>query len=374
MRKIRIGNDIRIQTALTELDSFDQNMIKQLKCYFIKTEEVEYVDLNNPGYPQYYSPTEYDICSCGIPQYNWLPYNGYVFNSGMFGPIDDYRIFPTYNGFGVNSKQFKITQKEYLAPSRVLASGNKIECYFPAQDQKNIGIYKLVIVVTCYQHGWGSNNLRTYTLDKGNIIQLVDDNSGENGNINIDTTLNDVIDIIVPTDQITLRAGERLKLGERDCIGNIFYINVQKSDRTAEELSNKYNPTCVIRNVTYGIQDLAFVDNQELVSSANGSANYEMDITVNNITKTIRIRVEGDKSVTFSTPYVGQRNLSNNNMLVKYNKQYILGITAISQPFGTITVKMGNVDITAQSLTDTGTNRKTVFIPHVVDNITITEA
>ena len=99
-----------------------------------------------------------------------------------------------------------------------------------------------------------------------------------------------------------------------------------------------------------------------------------MDITVNNITKTIRIRVEGDKSVTFSTPYVGQRNLSNNNMLVKYNKQYILGITAISQPFGTITVKMGNVDITAQSLTDTGTNRKTVSIPHVVDNITITEA
>jgi len=51
MRKIRIGNDIRIQTALTELDSFDQNMIKQLKCYFIKTEELEYVDLNNLGYP-----------------------------------------------------------------------------------------------------------------------------------------------------------------------------------------------------------------------------------------------------------------------------------------------------------------------------------
>lgn len=174
MDKYTIGTDIKRVYNLSELSDFDLTSIKQLRCYVINTDEQEYVNLDNFGYPQYYSPTEYDINYTNKFRYNWLPYNQEVYNSGMFGPIDDYRIFPTYNGFGVRSKQFKIIPTEYLCPSRVLENKGQIEMYFPAQDQRRAGKYKVVIVLTIYESGWGSNNLRTVTIDKGEQFILED--------------------------------------------------------------------------------------------------------------------------------------------------------------------------------------------------------
>lgn len=174
-----MGTDIRLEFTLEELSEFDNTAIKQLRCYIIRKEDIQYVDLDSFGYPQYYSPTEYDLmytCSyCNRYRYNWLPYNQEVFNSGMFGPIDDYRYFPTYNGFGVRSKQFKIIPDKYLAASKVLEKKNTIEMYFPADDQRQFGEYIVVIVVTVYQPGWGSNNLRTYTINKGVQFEIVDE-------------------------------------------------------------------------------------------------------------------------------------------------------------------------------------------------------
>jgi hypothetical protein len=46
--------------------------------------------------------------------------------------------------------------------------------YFPAQDQIRAGKYKVVIVLTIYESGWGSNNLRTVTIDKGEQFILED--------------------------------------------------------------------------------------------------------------------------------------------------------------------------------------------------------
>lgn len=172
--KYTIGTDIKLTFTLDELSDFDNTAIKQLRCYVMNMDEEAYVNLDNFGYPQYYSPTEYDLNYTGKFSYNWLPYNQQVFNGGMFGPIDDYHFFPSYNGFGVRSKQFKIIPKEYLAPSRVTANKNEIEMYFPAQDQKTLGRYRVVIVVTLYQPGWGSNNLRTMTIDKGEQFILKD--------------------------------------------------------------------------------------------------------------------------------------------------------------------------------------------------------
>ena len=40
MKRIRIGNDIRVQTTLHELKDFDATMIKQLRCYFIPNIEL----------------------------------------------------------------------------------------------------------------------------------------------------------------------------------------------------------------------------------------------------------------------------------------------------------------------------------------------
>ncbi len=170
-----MGTDIRLQFTLDELSDYDATSIKQLRCYVIRKEDIQYIDLDNYGYPQYYSPTDYDLVYTRCHMYNWLPYNQEVYTSGMFGPIDDYRYFPAYNGFGVRSKQFKIVPDKYLAPSRVISGSKQIEMYFPATDQRNFGEHIVLIVITVYEPGWGSNNLRTFTINKGVQFEIVDE-------------------------------------------------------------------------------------------------------------------------------------------------------------------------------------------------------
>lgn len=184
MKQVVMGTDIRLQFTLDDLSEFDRTSIKQLRCYVIRKDDIQYINLDNYCYPQYYSPTDYDLMYTSCCRYNWLPYNQYVYNCGMFGPIDDYRYFPAYNGFGVNSKQFKIVPDKYLASSRVINDTNTIEMYFPAQDQKDFGKYIVLIVVTVYQPGWGSNNLRTFTINKGVQFEIVDGNDAEQDNTN----------------------------------------------------------------------------------------------------------------------------------------------------------------------------------------------
>lgn len=175
-----MGTDIRLQFTLDELSDYDATSIKQLRCYVIRKEDIQYIDLDNYGYPQYYSPTDYDLMYTRCHMYNWLPYNQEVYTSGMFGPIDDYRYFPAYNGFGVRSKQFKIVPDKYLASSRVISGSKQIEMYFPAEDQKNFGEYIVLIVITVYEPGWGSNNLRTFTINKGVQFEIVDEYNDNN--------------------------------------------------------------------------------------------------------------------------------------------------------------------------------------------------
>lgn len=179
-----MGTDIRLQFTLDELSDYDATSIKQLRCYVIRKEDIQYIDLDNYGYPQYYSPTDYDLVYTRCHMYNWLPYNQEVYTSGMFGPIDDYRYFPAYNGFGVRSKQFKIVPDKYLASSRVISGSKQIEMYFPAEDQRNFGEYIVLIVITVYQPGWGSNNLRTFTINKGVQFEIVDGEDTQQDNTN----------------------------------------------------------------------------------------------------------------------------------------------------------------------------------------------
>ena len=182
MKKIRIGNDIRVQTTLHELKDFDAIMIKQLRCYFIPNIE----EAANP-FPQTYDPAQYTVCNCGKPKYNVFPCN-----------IDAPHWFPGYNGFGVNSTPFIRFEKEYLAPSRLLAEQNKIEAYFPAVDQKLLSEYRVVIVLTLYQAGWGTDNLRTYTIDKGIVFALTSDDRDIDTDTIIDLDVPYVTSITVP--------------------------------------------------------------------------------------------------------------------------------------------------------------------------------
>ena len=74
----------------------------------------------------------------------------------------------------------------YLCDSQVLNEKNTLTCMFPAVQQKMCGTYKLVVVLTVFEQGWGRHNLRTYTIDKGDVFDLVDTETGESGAITID--------------------------------------------------------------------------------------------------------------------------------------------------------------------------------------------
>lgn len=220
MKRIRIGNDIRVQTTLHELTDFDATMIKQLRCYFIPKPD----DSVNP-FPQTYDPAQYNICNCGKPMYNVFPCN-----------IDAPHWFPGYNGFGVNSTPFMSINKEYLAPSRLLAEQNKIEAYFPAADQKLLGEYKVVIVLTLYQAGWGTDNLRTYTIDKGVVFALTSDNQDIDTDTVIDLDAAYITSITVPN-ILTFGTQQVFNIGESDYHNVVYNIQLNYSNGLSKEVT-----------------------------------------------------------------------------------------------------------------------------------------
>lgn len=48
------------------------------------------------------------------------------------------------------------------------------------------GNYKLVVCVVVFEPGWGRCDLHTYTIDYGEVLQLVDDSSAAQGDITVD--------------------------------------------------------------------------------------------------------------------------------------------------------------------------------------------
>lgn len=226
MKRIRIGNDIRVQTSLHDLNDFDITSIKQLRCYFIPQG-------NNytPSATDTYDPMQYNICNCGKPKYNVFPCN-----------IDAPHWFCGYNGFGVNSKRFIHVDNKFLAPSRLLAEQNRIEAYFPAKAQYQIGEYKFVIVLTIYQPGWCEDNLRTITLDEGVIFALTSDDR--------DTDTDTIIYLDIPYitsitvhNKLTLENELQFNIGEQDYNDTIYSVILNYSDGsnksvTSDEFSN----------------------------------------------------------------------------------------------------------------------------------------
>lgn len=190
MKKIRIGNDIRLNMTLKGVSDYDSASIKQLRCYFTKVSNQsgqEHLDYINR--PQY-AVGNYTLGTCGPNTYY-----AYPTNNGIFDPFHDdcsfhhdAHWFPGYNGFGIKSKSYcnPGLKFDYLAPSTVLEEKNRIACYFPAVEQRYLGVYKLTVVLVIYQQGWGSHNLRTYTIDYGEVFELVGDATGESGDIILD--------------------------------------------------------------------------------------------------------------------------------------------------------------------------------------------
>lgn len=281
MKRIRIGNDIRVQTSLHDLNDFDITSIKQLRCYFIPQGD-SYTVSNTDTY----DPMQYTICNCGKPKYNVFPCN-----------MDAPHWFCGYNGFGVNSKRFVHVDNNFLAPARLLAEQNRIEAYFPAKAQYQIGEYKFVIVLTIYQPGWCENNLRTITLDEGVIFALTNDDRDPNHSTTIDLDITCAESIDVP-DKLYLH--KTLNLGETDEKLTKYDVTIGYSDESTRKLTSdefsEYVRTTVVNNIgTIRVKNDGQIINDDIYSYVDANVTYSLrkDYNEDPVTKTIRVLSDG---------------------------------------------------------------------------------
>ena len=126
MRKIRIGNDIRlilnINTTSTVIEDdgtkyditvndLDMTNIKQVRCYLVNTSysdkpsKEDRKKFRRVGFPEMYGPTAYNINNAGFPSYHMEPAN--VCNYDRFLPdFHDYHMWPGFRGFGIHPERF----------------------------------------------------------------------------------------------------------------------------------------------------------------------------------------------------------------------------------------------------------------------------
>ena len=187
MKNIRIGNDIRMIASIKGLNSeFDQNSVKQIRAFLVNTADKEQRKIN----------VDVCRCNCGRRGYHFWPRH-----SCPCGPMFCQAPLPNrfcwhncwncglYNNFCHHCPKSHFIPDEpldrYLAPSRMIPE-NKVEIYFPADDQRECGIYKLIMVVSLFETGWGRSNVHTYTVDYGEVFILSTDDGAETGYISID--------------------------------------------------------------------------------------------------------------------------------------------------------------------------------------------
>lgn len=181
MKKIRIGNDIRLKVNLISKKFVETVQIQSIKAYIINTTaEAEAIrDMKNktkfmsrfPIEPKIdaYTASAYDTNACGFPTYHAFPQN---------------HVIGSYAGFGVEPNWFGIYRPipqhnltEFLAPVKYTSKNNRIEVFYPAEAQRYCGDHKLILVAKIYEPGYSPNNLRTITMDYENIFTLVDKSS-----------------------------------------------------------------------------------------------------------------------------------------------------------------------------------------------------
>ncbi len=226
MQKIRIGNDVRLNITLKGSRVYNQSSIKQLRCYLINT---EYENLKTDFHE---CKNEYVLHRCGCPTYHVMPF-GYHPRRPMQlfdkpAPIDHKKPFMECDNFIAPNVPRECM---YLAPSKVTSKENGAIVYFPARDQRMLGIYRLVVCVVIFEPGWGKTELRTYTIDYGSVLELVDNEEGVSGDITIDvdtdsTKYNKILKIEPINDTLTCVDGSITKLGDNDYYSRPYNIRV----------------------------------------------------------------------------------------------------------------------------------------------------
>lgn len=234
--KIRTGNDIKVTFTIKGPASTDTINMKSLRVYFVNnsSSSCSFVKrFPTEPFPQFYEPSKYTVHGCGRFGYNETPsYNKCEYNDATIG-YHEYHLWPNYNGFGVKPQKFEdccetADLNEFMAPFTIDEEKNKISTYFPACEQRD-GVYKMIVVMTAYDSGWGKSNLHTYTIDYGEMFTLVNTDEGISGNIviNGDTKSIDgseITEISLKSTTIYLKSGDIIKPGQSDRRGNIYDI------------------------------------------------------------------------------------------------------------------------------------------------------
>jgi hypothetical protein len=176
MKKIRIGNDIRLAVDLnTQLDlPAGSNNVRQVSAYLINTTRLaEYKKkaenrsrfigrFPKEPFSHDYDTTPWCLCGCGKPTWNAYPTNAGCVYSG-FGT-------EPYKGL---KELKKLSQSiQYRAACYNTQYPNTILVDFPADQQLYAGVYTLILVVKLYTPGY-ADNIKTVSKDIPNIFEIV---------------------------------------------------------------------------------------------------------------------------------------------------------------------------------------------------------
>lgn len=104
-----------------------------------------------------YEPTAHNINCSGCSSYYVFPKRRFV------GSFFDFNCRPK------RRKDFS----KYLAPTKATDNKSVVEILFPAEAQKFVGNYKLIVVAKLYEPGYFENNLKTVTIDYPDVFTLV---------------------------------------------------------------------------------------------------------------------------------------------------------------------------------------------------------
>lgn len=222
VKRIRIGNDIRLRINLMNMKGIDTINIKSIKVYIINTSrEKEKADkIANctkfisrfpcePHHPAF-EPSAYDLNLAGLPRYYAYPeHHCHYFYHG-FGLHPDWsHIYPVNNC---------TNDTEFIAPVQATEYKDQVDAYFPANSQLYCGVYKIVVVARIYQPGYGLDNLRTITMDYNNIFRLVDDSTGTNSDVTIEIGAASEVSV----QGLELNGSTEMIVGETQFISTVF--------------------------------------------------------------------------------------------------------------------------------------------------------
>lgn len=240
---IRIGNDIKVTFTIKGPAKTDTINMKSLRVYFVNSSSSECPFVKrfpSEPFPQFYTPSKYTVCGCGKYEYNTMPHYNKCEYAVCSEGFHDYHLWPSYNGFGITPKKFvdccEPTLNDFTAPYILEEDTNKVSAYFPACMQK-IGQYRMVVIITAYEAGWGKSNLHTYTIDYGQMFTITNDQTAISGNVEIDGDTktivgSDVQTITISSDTLYLRKGDRIKLGQKDRRDNVYDIHLTLTNGT----------------------------------------------------------------------------------------------------------------------------------------------